>query len=116
MTNPISQVDALTIELADAQATIARLERELADARDPASRSMAHSEGCWCWRHHHECAIARVERLKRLSGRLQRALDAAGIVRGGDSLSAREILAAAEKLAQVPVPADSLPQAVVMRD
>ena len=78
-------IDALTMELADAQATIARLERELASE-------------------------------ELTTAALRRALDAAGIVRGGDSLSAREILAAAEKLARVPVPDDSLPQAVVMRD
>ena len=99
MTKPISQVDALTMELADAQATIARLERELAETRD--RHAITEMDAC-LWADE--------------AGRLQRALDAAGIVRGGDSLSAREILAAAEKLARVPVPDDSLPQAVVMRD
>ena len=69
MSKPISQVDTLTLELADAQATIARLERELAETRD--RHAITEMDAC-LWADE--------------AGRLRRALDAAGIVCGADPL------------------------------
>lgn len=60
-----------------AQERIAELEAALEEARKPRDRSQTHSEGCWRWRHHHECAIARVEELEAENARLRAQLDAA---------------------------------------
>lgn len=49
---------------------------EIERLRNPATRASTHSEGCWRWRHHHECAIDRVEMLEAENARLRRALDA----------------------------------------